>query len=638
MTADQENGSVAFSYRLLVTLVLLALFIPSETRAEPPKHWLSAGYAYETEGSSLERVLQDFAHAFNVKVEFSSEMEQIIKGKIKSGSAIAFLERLALQHKFQWFVFNNTLYISAGDDRQIKRIKVKQLAAGSMKTALNAIGLIDKRFGWGELPSEKVVLVSGPQKYVELIQQLATGRKTAAKQTPVLAYQIQYASVEDRTIRYRDRTITIPGLARVLSGVLSGHSARIKAPQESQSVASEQTQTKTAGEEAIDKFRSMLGSGQRQNKVTADVRTNQILIHDSEQKRELYQGIIDELDVPLQLLEINALIVDINKEQLHDLGINWLFADTTQTGSGTALLVRQLSDFMARLYALEAKGNVSITSSPSVMTQENYPAVIDLSQSIYQTVTGERVAEFQKVTAGTSLQVISRVITDDPLSHDNSHKIQLVVDIEDGKLLPQVNNNISVQVSSVSTQATIHAGNALVLGGFSLLTESQNNRRIPYLADIPVLGNAFTRKTEEVTHLQRFFVLIPKIISPTPASVLPRKRRRLSERSIANKTLVSAFRQLAKGYIPTGFNNTPKPNFLTCDELDNDPNKPSSQWLDNDEFKLAIIHTTDKTEVNNLVNTCFNAALLAFSHWPPLPLSDGQTGELYVAFKPRSSY
>ncbi|MEI8632320.1 hypothetical protein P4S72_10605 [Vibrio sp. PP-XX7] len=39
------------------------------------------------------------------------------------------------------------------------------------------IGLLDKRFGWGELPDEGVVIVSGPKRYVEFMKNWQKRRK-----------------------------------------------------------------------------------------------------------------------------------------------------------------------------------------------------------------------------------------------------------------------------------------------------------------------------------------------------------------------------------------------------------------------------------------------------------------------------
>lgn len=637
MSLPFDSETLSGSSRIMLRLVLLtAIFFSSHTvYAEVPKVWESTSYAYETKDSDLVHVLQNFAGAFGVKLSFDGDFNKAVSGKYRAASATAFLDRLALEHHFQWFVFNKTLYVSPRDDHAVERVKVKQLGIGTLKKALSAIGLIDSRFGWGELPSEKIVLVSGPKKYVELVRDLAKGKLTAKEANPVLAFPLRYASVADRTIRYRERTITIPGVASVLTDILSSRQTRFKTNKATEAAEEEQDkpQTRAAGLEAIDKFKSLVGGNSGKNMIAADIRTNQILIHDAADQRERYQAMIDTLDVPLNLLEISAILIDINRSQLENLGVQWLFADTAEpTPSGSALVVTRLDDFLARVYALESQGDVEISASPSIMTQENYPAVIDLSQSIHQTATGERVVRFQKITAGTSLQVIPRLITAGDFGLGLPPEIQLVVDIEDGKLLPDRNENIMVQTSNISTQAVISAGNALVLGGFSMNSYSTLQQKVPYAKDIPFFGNIFRQKKIDNNQQLRLFILIPRVVQADIASALPKPRKRLTAPPVPNQLIADAFQKLADGYVPAGFKRDYEPVNLPCKALADALDFSEAQWLQGDKFRLgvALVKPTQQPQPLD-PSLCEGEDVLAVTFWPPLPLAAQQAGEVFIA-------
>ena len=65
------------------------------------------------------------------------------------------------------------------------------------------------------------------------------------------------------------------------------------------------------------------------------MRNNSVLIYDATERRALYQTLIAELDVPRKLVEIDALILDINRTQLKELGVNWGFQNSRfQAGVG----------------------------------------------------------------------------------------------------------------------------------------------------------------------------------------------------------------------------------------------------------------------------------------------------------------
>lgn len=614
-----------------VSFVLLCLVLSTTSaKAGIPKHWAKTGYAYETQSNTLALVLKDFARAFGLQVVLTGTFTQPVKGKFRADSATAFLDRLALEHGFQWFVFNGKLHISDVNDHAVERVEVGELTAGALKKALSAVGLLDKRFGWGELPADGVVLVSGPRQYVAFVRSLAKGKHDKRDKSHVLTYKLRYASVADRTIRYRDRSITIPGVASVLSQILSGkRKPSVETQNNPTEKSNQQTQSRAAGVEAIDKFQSLLGGSRKSKLVTMDIRNNLILINDTPDKRSRYQNIINKLDTPLQLMEISAVIIDVSRDRLKQLGINWLFADTAETlNHGSALVVKRLGDFLLRLNALQSQGEVQITASPSVMTQENHPAVIDLSQSVFQTATGERVAEFNKVTAGTSLQVIPRTV-----QNDDGKAIQLVVDIEDGKLLPAINDDLVVQTSNISTQAVIKDGHALVLGGFQIQRKERQNSQIPLLADVPYLGALFNNQSQSRSDQQRLFILVPRFISDDHASELPKRRNRLIGEPVANQTIAKAFAQLAKGFIPAGFKVGRAPKGTTlCHKLQETVNFKEGQWFKGETFNLAVGLIKTKTAAVNPA-MCEGNGVLAVTFWPPLPLKAGQSSEILIAFR-----
>ncbi len=144
---------------------------------------------------------------------------------------------------------------------------------------------------------------------------------------------------------------------------------------------------------------------------------------------------IAELDVPRKLVEIDALILDINRTQLKELGVNWGFQNSRfRAGVGnlsgnsiSSVSIAQFDRFVADVKTLEERGLATVVSNPSIMTLENQPAVIDFNHTQYIRAIGDRVANILPVTTGTSFQVIPRVI-----AANGTNQIHLIIDIEDG--------------------------------------------------------------------------------------------------------------------------------------------------------------------------------------------------------------
>lgn len=129
------------------------------------------------------------------------------------------MDRLGVEHRFQWFLYNNTLFISTLDQQESARLEVSSETISDLKQALTDIGLLDSRFGWGELPEDGVVLVSGPKRYIEQIKQFSSQRRSPDEKQSVLSYPLKFANAADRQVDYRGEKLVVPGVANILRGL-----------------------------------------------------------------------------------------------------------------------------------------------------------------------------------------------------------------------------------------------------------------------------------------------------------------------------------------------------------------------------------------------------------------------------------
>jgi type III secretion protein C len=100
-------------------LVLSFLLIPaSNTLAAIPPEWRNTAYAYEAEHKPLRDVLEDFAQTFGTQLQVEGLLEGNVNGKIRANTPQSMLDRLGVEHRFQWYLYNNTLYISTLDQQE----------------------------------------------------------------------------------------------------------------------------------------------------------------------------------------------------------------------------------------------------------------------------------------------------------------------------------------------------------------------------------------------------------------------------------------------------------------------------------------------------------------------------------------
>jgi type III secretion protein C len=528
--------------RLLLLAVAALSLLAGAARAASPAQWKENGYGYNARGVPLRQLLQDFALSNGVQLKLSGQFKAIVRGRLQGATVTEFLERLASQYRLQWFVYNNTLYVSPDADMVTDRIEVGVDSVADAKSALTGLGLFDPRFGWGEFADEGVVVVTGPPAYVRLARELLKPAAGKQDDMEVMVFRLKYAAIEDRTVNVRDQTIVTPGVATLLKNMI--HAAdrrpqqRTLLPEIRQSdLTMPQIPVFTppgagagasagAGQGGLPARTASLPRNERKLPegvaVEGDVRTNSIIIFDSPKKHAYYQRLIDALDVPQRLVEIEAMIIDIDRNRLKDLGVDFSFgrsdgkfagnsvASTLAgqvAGSGASLVVSSLNHFFAQLHNLESEGEARVLAKPSISTLENLVAVLDLSQTVYIQSIGERVAQVTPVTAGTLLRVTPRVI-----DGVNGTQIHLTVDIEDGKVTERANGTPDVQRSTISTQAVLANHESLVIGGYDVDSSSDNLQEVPGLSKVPLFGGLFSNRQAGSESRQRLFIITPRLV------------------------------------------------------------------------------------------------------------------------------
>lgn len=660
-------------------LALSCLLIPvGNTLAAIPPEWKNTAYAYEAEHKPLREVLEDFGQTFGTQLQIEGLLEGTVNGKIRANTPQSMLDRLGVEHRFQWYLYNNTLYISTLDQQESARLEVSSETISDLKQALTDIGLLDSRFGWGELPEDGVVLVSGPKSYIQQIKQFSSQRRSADEKQSVLSYPLKFANATDRLVDYRGEKLNVPGVASILRGLLEPRASSALSGLGQRPAAQPSPLTPNVPRLGNPLLGQMLGANANpaqmdmgatltprapvassRIRVEADVRNNAVLIYDVPERQAMYRELISQLDVARKLVEIDAIILDIERTQLREFGVNWGFQNSrfrgganVSPGTSSQLSIENRDRFYADIRALEAKGLATMVSNPSVLTLENQPAVIDFNRTQYLT-PGRENATILPVTVGTSFQVVPRVITS-----RGGHQIHLVVDIEDGNFdeTSPNPNNLDVRRGKVSTQAVMAEKRSLVVGGFHVTERSDKQNKVPLLGDIPLLGKVLFSSTERQNNRrERLFILTPRVIGDQtdPSRYLPQAdqaelqaaltplARRVNPHQpvIKRSDITSTLAHLVSGQVPKAFKAAPMP--LGLDTLCNTRdllalNTERSQWYAGPDYNVAVVVLRNQFTRNVRIDEkeCSNSQTLAVSVWPRAWLKPGEEAEVFIAMRP----
>ena len=162
------------------------------------------------------------------------------------------------------------------------------------------------------------------------------------------------------------------------------------------------------------------------------------------------------------------------------------------------------------LDAAQAETEANIIASPRVITANQKKASIEQGVEIpYQQSASSGATTIQFKKAVLSLDVTPQITPD--------NRIILDLDVRDdavGTIVVQSGgvNVPSITTREITTQVLVNDGQTLVLGGILTTTNREDDNKVPYLGDIPVIGHLF-KTTDHADDKDELMIFItPKIV------------------------------------------------------------------------------------------------------------------------------
>jgi len=289
--------------------------------------------------------------------------------------------------------------------------------------------------------------------------------------------------------------------------------------------------------------------------VVVDERTNSIVVTDTAAKLAEIRDLIEKVDIPIRQVMIEARIVIASSNIDQQLGIRWgggylnadgdkftsIAGDTSSVTSlnsqmiaGSSPIQMPTAPFVdlgvsggtsgfavgftstdlfltAELSALEASGEGEVVSQPKVITGDKQKASIKSGTEIpYQegAASGATTTAFKE--AVLKLDVTPNITPDDRILLD------LVVNQDSvGELVPSGNGGLipTIDTTELTTQVLVGNGETVVLGGVFKNEELVKVEKVPFLGDIPYLGNLFKSKANTQQKTETLIFITPRILS-----------------------------------------------------------------------------------------------------------------------------
>ncbi len=516
--------------RLLLSAVCASSLMMALPSHASELNWSDQPFRYYADNDSLKELLNNFGANYRVSVSVSDKVNDRVSGRFTPEDPAEFLDYLAQVYNLMWYFDGAVLHVYKATETRSRLLQLELLTARELRSTLISTGIWDSRYGWRAAENKGLVYLAGPPRYVDLVVQTAEALESRLVQKSnstdelfVDIIPLKYASATDREITYRDQGVTVPGIASVLSRVLSGVQTQVKVANESEEAGASKSATVTK--------KASVHSGAS---VEAEPGLNAIIVRDTQARLPLYRKLIAQLDQPQSRIEVALSIVDISANDLSQLGVDWragvavgnnsiLDLKTTgdvgdgdvELGSGqtfkSLLDATNLNYLLAQIRLLESRGSAQVVSRPTLLTQENVEAVLNNSSTFYVKLIGKETAALEQVTYGTLLKIVPRIVGDRFVERP---EINLSLHLEDGAQISDgdIDGVPSIRKTEISTLATVKQGQSLLIGGVYRDEISNKLRKVPLLGDIPYLGALF-RSTENTTRRTvRMFIIEPRIV------------------------------------------------------------------------------------------------------------------------------
>jgi type III secretion protein C len=282
----------------------------------------------------------------------------------------------------------------------------------------------------------------------------------------------------------------------------------------------------------------------------ADPRTNAVIVRDSPARMEQYEAVIRRLDQRPRLVELEVNIVEVNADDFSELGIDWRVVgrrgqaevggggiaapvlqpngaatappangDPLQTlgniaGTVLGVVAGNRNQLFMRITALEQAGKATVSAQPKVMTLNNVEAALAATNTFYVPVQGFQDAQLYDISAGTSLRITPSVVgASGPGTAAEKDMVRLLIKIEDGGLTgSNVGQLPVVQRTTINTQSLVVEGSTLLIAGYAQERESRNQKGVPGLQHVPLIGNLFKSTDTNRSRVERLFMITPRVV------------------------------------------------------------------------------------------------------------------------------
>lgn len=320
-------------------------------------------------------------------------------------------------------------------------------------------------------------------------------------------------------------------------------------------------------------------------RVTADPATNSLVISAAPQDYATLRDVIAQLDIPRRQVLVEAIIFEVSVTKAKQLGIEMQggasvnggtafgrvnfrnLNPVTQTiqggdlsgiGNLSGLLGALISDQSivlsdgtkipagaVLLTALQADTDVNVLSAPTIMTTDNEEAEIVVGQNVpfvtsrstNETNLANTFSQVDRRDVGITLRLTPQISEGDT--------VRLLLFQEVSALVPTSQTEVlqlgpTTTVRSATTSVVVRDSQTVAIGGLISDSMRASAQGVPFLSDIPVIGNFFKFDDKRKEKVNLIILLTPRILrNPSALTELTDEERERFHKAVTGRRVFS---------------------------------------------------------------------------------------------------
>lgn len=271
-----------------------------------------------------------------------------------------------------------------------------------------------------------------------------------------------------------------------------------------------------------DQVKPMLATLFPDNQIKVEFVNKTLVVTGSDDNCAAVKAILTKLDVPPRQVIFEAEAVEISRDNLRNLGINWGtvngLTETALTDNSAFRITLGIPNHPE--YGINLKGTLNrlienkkghLLASPRIAALDGQTARILIGDKLAvestQISSGTTVTTVTYVEVGIKLEITPTVNTDGTITAIIKPEVSNKTDTT-------TSGNPNIRTRQAETTLRVKNGETIVLGGLIQRQKTSDTIKFPLLGDLPLVGMFFRSTNREVHESELIILITPKLIDP----------------------------------------------------------------------------------------------------------------------------